>query len=57
MPRRQTDFIGQSDRFEQFVEMSRGFNGLAGFPIDCGRNETIYADFHMHRIRIFCILL
>ena len=43
----ETDFVGEADRLEQFAEVPRGLDGLAGLTIDCGRNETVYADFHM----------
>ena len=52
----ETDFIGQGDRLEQFAEMPRGLDGLTGFPIDCGRNETIYADFHMS-VSFLCAII
>ena len=43
----ETDFISQANRFQQFAETPRGFDGLVGFWVDGGRNETVYADFHI----------
>ena len=42
------DFIRQCDRVQQFVEMSRRFDGVTGFGIDRGCNETIQSNFHVY---------
>ena len=37
----ETGFIRQCDRVQQFVEMPRRFDGVTGFGIDGGCNETV----------------
>ena len=49
----ETGFISLANRLQQFAEMPRGFDGLAGFWVDGGRNETVYADFHIS-YRLVC---
>ena len=53
----ETNLISQRDRFEQFAEMPRRFDGPACFRINGNRNETVYTDFHILKscCMLYCI--
>jgi hypothetical protein len=37
----ETDLVGQRDRIKQLPQVPRGLDGLTGFRIDRGCNETV----------------